>query len=171
MFLNLVDTLEVGCKRAIDILKEKPSKDGVKQASDLIQSELNHLVKVTSNFGKNPKVSGQSKLIFRRLGKTKRSKEILIKKLRQSKMTEYFQKPKVVKRKLVISSDSEDVSGKESERGGLNSPVNDGASVAESMDQDEGETVLASGPDNLGLTNQAENVSKLNKKCYPCWKF
>ena len=147
VYSDVINSLESGCKRAVDILRENASKESVKQATDLIQSELQHLLKITSNIDKNPKVSIQTKLNFVSLGKTKRSKETILPVYRQSKLTEFFQKPKSVKRKLVVSSDSEEVSEKTNEKDGDDSPFEECPSLDnDSMSQAENETVLASGP-------------------------
>ena len=145
--------MENSCKRAVEILREGNSAESVRQALDLIESETSHLKKVTKSFGKNPKVSGQSRLNFRRLGRTKKSKISPKIKYRQLKINEIFKKSKL-SRKLVISStsDSESISVKASENEEDESPLEDCPSVGdsqneeESLDQDEAETVLASGP-------------------------
>ena len=147
VYADVISSLESGCKRAVEILRESASKESVKQATDLIQSELQHLLKITSNIDKNPKVSIQTKLSFVCLGKTKRSKETILPTYKQSKLTEFFQKPKLVKRKLIISSDSEEVSEKTSVNNGDDSPFEDCPSLDnDSMGQVENETVLAAGP-------------------------
>ena len=114
--------------------------------------------KVVSAFGKNPKVSIQLKLPFVSLGKTKRSKEEKFVNYKQLKLTEMFQKPKKVKRKLVISSseESEDVSEKISTKDDEDSPLEDCPSLDEeaSMDQNNSDTVLAAGPEGPSATSE-----------------
>ena len=148
--MDIVDSLETGCKRAVEILRENASGDGVKQATDLIQSELQHLLKVTSSIDKNPvaKVSKQTKLDFVCLGKTKKSDEIILPVYIQRKMTEFFQKSKSVKRKLIISSDSEGVSEKITDKEDDESPLDECPSLGDESSHVENETVLASGPMN-----------------------
>ena len=148
VYMDVINSLETGCKRAVEIMRESLTQERVKQATDLIQSEVQHLLKVMSNVGKNPKVSTQSKLNFICLGKTKKSDEIILPSYRQMKLTKFFKKPKSVKRKLVISSsESEEISGKMDDKNGDDSPLEDCPSLEDdSMDQVENGTILASGP-------------------------
>ena len=165
VYLDVVNSLENGCKRAIEILREGSSRGNVKTACDLISSEIQHLTKVVGNFDKNPKVSYQSKLPFICLGKTKRSNETILPNYRQLKVTEFLQKPKSVKRKLVISSDSEVTAGN-SEKDGNESPLDECPDLEDgspadngmSVDQEQDETILAAGPKNP-LQKSSESVS------------
>ena len=161
-----MDSLETSCRRAVEILREGSSQNSVDQAVNLITSETRHLQRVTSNFGKTPKVSGQTKLNFLRLGKTKKSKVSPKLKYKQLKIDDIFQKPKKLKRKLTISSDSETVSAVTSDGEAEELPAVVpalGSSNDESLNQKEDDTILAAGPSNLVSTVTGE-VCNLNRE-------
>ena len=109
VYNSLVNSLENKAKKAIELLRLRMDMGTVTEATDLLDTEVQHLKTVVKNWmdPKKPKVKGQLFLKTRRLGKTKKSSETKLKCFRQLKIT-LFQKPKG--RKLCISSDeSEDL--------------------------------------------------------------
>ena len=149
--------------------KEGASEKAVSQAINLIESETGHLAKVVRSFGKNPKVRGQTRLNFRRLGKTKKSKISPKRKWKQLKIIDIFQKPKTTKRKFTISSDSETTSALNSDLESENvspevpdseeNPPEESVS-SESLGGNQQDTILASGPAD-SFPKSVPNVSRL----------
>ena len=118
VYASLVSSLEKKSAKAIELLKLRSDVATVKEATDLLQTELNHFNFVVNNWEikKKSAVRGQKLLQFRIIGKTKKSKSQKLKKFSQPKIHMFFEaekaKKKQVRRKLTISSDESDFQDK-----------------------------------------------------------
>ena len=115
VYASLVSSLEKKSAKAIELLKLRADIETVNEATDLLQTELNHFNFVVKNWEIRAKsaVRTQTVLKFRVIGRTKKSKSQELKKFSQRKIHSYFEASKAskkqVRRKLTISSDESDV--------------------------------------------------------------
>ena len=107
----MVSSLEKKSAKAIELLKLRSDVATVKEATDLLQTELNHFNFVVDNWEIKAKsaVRNQTFLQFRVIGRTKKSKPQKVKAFSQQKIQKFFEakKKKQVRRKLTISSDED----------------------------------------------------------------
>ena len=106
----MVSSLERGTKQAFQIMRARADMDSFEEASNLIMSEIRHMERVVKAWNQQAlKVRGQTKLKSRCLGKTKKSRTVIMPKYKQKLIPEFFKVPKKKSnRNLCISSDESD---------------------------------------------------------------